>query len=367
MNTNFKTELSINIDFVKENLNKIKSILSEKIELMPVLKSDGYGTHLTKIPELFSNLKIKNIAVAIVQEGIYLRKKGYTDNIVLLSPSFYDEVEDIIKYELTPNACDFNLLKKLNKAAIFHDKVVNVHIEIDTGMGRNGIKPKELKYFCSNIEKLDKIKIEGIFTHFSSSSDNDEYTKKQIKSFNETLRTVDILTKKIKYIHACNSGGILNHQDAHYNMVRPGIMIFGYHYRSEMKKKIKLSPATILTSKICFINKIDKGEYSGYDRKYKAANKTIIAIITFGSADGLSGYEANKSYVVINKKIAKIIGICMNNIMIDITNIENVKVGTKVYFWDNEIITLDNVAGWNKTSKYIIFSNLSNRVSRKFI
>lgn len=352
--------LEIDTKEFKNNILKIQQYIGNDITIMPIIKSNGYGTYINKNLELIKRFKI--VGVANADEGEFLRKIGYTNEIFVLNQPDKDEIEKIIKNDLTVGISEVEFVKTLKKSS----KEIKVHIEIDTGMGRTGIYLEKIKEFINLLG--NNIKVEGIYTHFSVADSDFEYSQKQIEIFNKAIEEVQKLVGELKYKHASASNGIINLKSSHFNMVRPGIMIYGYKSCDDMYKNIDVKPIAKLKCKIIYIKDIEQGTSISYGRKFISNSKMRIATIPIGYADGVRRYLSNKGSVVINGKKAKILGlVCMDSIMVDISQIDNVKVGDYAYIWDNEIITLEEVARQCDTINYEILCNISDRVKREFI
>lgn len=243
-----------------------------------------------------------------------------------------------------------------------------IHIEIGTGMGRTGISPKRIKEFLDESNKYPNIKIEGIYTHFSCSDTDEEYTKKQIASFKEAVSVVQEEIKDLKYIHCCNSAGILNFKEAHFNLVRPGIILYGYYPNDNLKEKINLKPAVTLKSKISFLKEVEAGTSISYGRTFVTKRKSKIATVQLGYADGIRRCLSNKGEIIINNEKAPIVGtVCMDCFMVDVTDLKEVKVGDEVFIWDNKNITVEDIAKIYGTINYEVISTISNRVVREYV
>ena len=233
-------------------------------------------------------------------------------------------------------------------------------------MGRTGINVQDIENFIKKIKEYKNINIEGIYTHLSSADSDIQYTKKQLKIFDESVSKAKDILGELKYIHALASNGILNFNNRCYNSIRPGIIMYGYKSSSDTLKKIDLKPITKLKSKIVFIKSVENGFSIGYGRNYITTKETKIATIPIGYADGLKRELSNKGFVLINGMKAPIIGnVCMDSIMVDITDIE-AKEGDDVYIWDNKIIKLEDIAYMCNTINYEILSTISYRVTREF-
>lgn len=279
-----------------------------------------------------------------------------------------EDIDNILEHNITVGVCYNEFIKKLNEKAKLRGVKAKIHIEVETGMGRTGIQEKELDSVISKIKEMDNIFVEGIYTHFAESDSNIEYTKTQIEIFNRAVEKIKENFKSIKYIHCANSGAILNADTYPGNMVRPGIMLYGYYPCLKLKDKVNLKPICTLKTKISFIKEVEEGVSIGYGRTYITQRRTKIANVPIGYADGIKRALSNKGSVVINKQKVPIVGtVCMDSFMIDVTDLKNVRIGDDVYIWDNEMITVDDIAKQCETINYEILSTISNRVIRKAI
>lgn len=231
-----------------------------------------------------------------------------------------------------------------------------------------GLTPENTLEFVKKVKKLENIEIEGIYTHFSSADNNVEYTLMQINKFEYVLNSLKENEIKIPYIHASASSGILNFKNAHYNLVRPGIILYGYLPDKSLEGKINLKPSTKLKSTVAFLKTVPKGTKISYSGTYVTTKETKIATIPMGYADGYKRQLSNKADVLINGKRAPIIGtICMDNFMVDVTDIPKIKIGDKVILWNNNEITVEELAKKCDTINYELLSTISRRIPRKYI
>lgn len=356
------TVMEVDINAFKSNIEEIKKYIGNpNVNIMPVIKANGYGTWINRNLELIKDFKI--VAVATVDEGVYIRDLGFSNEIFVLNQPYVEEIDKIIKSNLTIGISSNEFVEELGK----HSYNVKVHIEIGTGMGRTGIHPDRVEEYIEKIKENNNIIIEGMYTHLSSADIDKDYTEKQLNSFEKAVNVAKELLGNIKYIHASASNGIINFKNSYYNLVRPGIIIYGYKSAHDTLEKINLKPICKLKSKITLIKTVKKGTSIGYSRSYITDKETKVATIPIGYADGLRRSLSNKGYVVINGKKAPIIGnICMDGFMADVSDISDVKIGDDVYIWDNEIITLEEVADISGTINYEIMSTISERVPRIF-
>lgn len=352
--------LEINIDNFEFNVEQIKKIVGSNVKIMPVVKANGYGTYINKRLDVLNEFEI--VAVANVDEAVFIRNLGYERDIFVLNQPFESEIEKIIKYNITIGISSYGFAEKLADIG----KDVIVHIEVGTGMGRTGIHPLKIEEYLKKLPA--NVKVEGIYTHFSSADVDDEYTEQQLKSFNIALEKAKEVLGEIKYIHTAASNALLNYKEAHFNLVRPGIILYGYPASDDTLEKISLKPVAKLKAKITFLKVVSKGTSIGYGRSFITDKETKVATVPIGYADGFRRTFSNGWEVLIKGQKAPIIGkVCMDSFMVDVTDIKDIEVGDEVIIWDNENITLEELAKKCDTINYEILCSISERVPRKFI
>lgn len=358
---NRQSYMEISKDKFRHNIEQIKRYVKDK-DIMPIIKANGYGTHVNKCLELIEDFSI--VGVACVSEAIDLRKIGYTGEIFVLNQPYIEDIDNIVKYDVTVGVCDINFVRGLVRT----NKLVKVHIELETGMNRTGVQSKYLESFIDDIVKYPSVVVEGVYTHFSSADVDTSYTNKQIELFNRGVELIKTKIDTIKYVHSSASNGLLNYDVSVCNMVRAGIIIYGYPSSVNTLDKIDIRPIAKLKSKINYIKVIDKDESVSYGRSYTSKGKITVATVGIGYADGVRRSLSNKGSVVIRGVKCPIIGsVCMDSFMVDVSKVTNVLVGDDVYIWDNEIITLEDIACIYQTINYEVISGIGERVPRVFI
>jgi len=353
------TVLEIDVKNFKHNVREIQNYVGNKNKIMPIIKANAYGTYINKNLELIKDFDI--VAVATVTEAIQIRNIGYDKEIFVLNQPYLEEVENITKFAVTVGVSSIDFVKKLGSL----NEKVKIHIEIGTGMGRTGIHPDRADEFCELIKTYGNIEVEGIYTHLSVADIDEEYTKKQLASFERAVES----TKKhfdLKYIHSMASSGIINFcKDNNVsNLVRPGIILYGYDADESLKGKLDIKPVAKLKSKVIFMKEVKEGTSIGYGRSYITTKQTKVGTVPIGYADGF--IRRNKgNYVYINNNKYKIVGnICMDMLFVLVDS--NVKVGDKVYLIkDNEHII--EIANYLDTIPYEIICLISKRVPRVYI
>ena len=344
------------------NIDKIKEKVNGKT-LMPVIKANAYGTYLNYRLDVVDLFDI--VCVATADEVAYIRKNGYKKEILILNQPCPHEIPNICAYKATTGVCD----KAFLEAAIESGKTIRVHLELETGMNRTGIKEDELDWFIEKIKAAKNIVVEGVYTHFSSADDDPAYTDRQFEIFKRGVEKVKENFDTIKYIHSSASTGIVHLQEDVTNSVRPGIIMYGYYPSQNEVDLIDIEPTCKLKASVAHVFWIDEGESVSYNRRFTSKRKTKVATVQIGYADGLRRELLGKGEVVIHGQKAPIIGtICMDSCMIDITDVEGeVSVGDQVYIWDNELITLEDIAKKCGTINYEILCTISSRVIRRYI
>ena len=352
--------MEVNLNNFEYNINKIQELVGNDVKLMPVIKASGYGTHISQRLDVINKFDI--IAVANVDEGVYMRELGYEKEIFVLNQPYISEIDKILKYNIVVGISSHAFAEALGKTG----KDVTVHVEVGTGMGRTGVHPYKIEEYLKSL--ASNIKVEGIYTHFSSADIDDEYTKKQLHSFTIAVDKAKEVLGDIKYIHAAASNALINYPEARFNLVRPGIIIYGYPGADDTLEKIDLKPIAKLKATVTFLKEVEEGTSIGYSRSYITTRHTKVATIPIGYADGFRRTFSNGWEVMIRGKKVPIIGkVCMDGFMADVTDIEDVAIGDEVIIWDNENIKLDDLANKCDTINYEILSTIGTRVPRKFV
>ena len=228
------TVMEVNINNFKYNIEQIRKKLNPNTIIMPIMKANAYGTYLNTKLDIVNQFEI--IGLATVDEGVELRKLGYQKDIFILNQPAASEIDKIIENNLVIGLSSKEFLEK----ARMQNKEMRVHLEIETGMGRTGISFEQIQDFIEEIQEARNIKTEGIYTHLSSPDIDNEYTKKQLEIFQKAVEKIMLSIKDIKYIHATASNGIIHYPEAHYNLVRPGMIMYGYESGEGIQEKIKL-------------------------------------------------------------------------------------------------------------------------------
>lgn len=363
----------INLDNLEYNVNNIKK-LSGKSEMIGVVKADAYGHGAIEVAETILKNGVTRLAVAVITEAVELRKAGIKVPIMILGYTPLNFAQDIIDYDIQPTVFSYDYASKLSSIAKDQNKKVRIHIALDTGMGRIGFLPCEDSVNAVyEISKLIGIEIEGLFSHFSTADESDKtYSQQQYKKykwFSEELHKKGV---SIKVRDLSNSAAITDLPETHFDAVRPGIILYGYYPSREVEMdKLPLKHVMTLKANIVHIKKLKKGEYISYGRKFKCERDSIIATLPIGYADGYTRRLGKDAKVIINDSFAPVVGrICMDQCMVDITDIENVKVGDEVILMGkSEHCSMDaeDIANILGTISYEVLCMISKRIPRIYI
>jgi alanine racemase len=358
----------IDLGAFRHNYETVRQITGADTAILPVLKADAYGHGVLPLAREALKAGSPAICIGTVDEGTELRKAKIAAPIIVLDGFLEEEVPEILKRRLTPVVFSVDMAELLNNAAKKDGKTLTVHIKFDTGMSRLGIPFTVAGESVKRIEKLKKIKVEGIMTHLASSTDaNSPQTEFQISRFDKIIGMVKNSKLSPKWIHSANSGGILNFPSSHYNSVRPGIMLYGILPAPIKNKKIELKPVMTLTSRIISVKTLPSGEGVGYNATYITPRTKRIGVVMGGYADGVKRLLSNQGSVLWENKTLPIVGnICMDNFMIDLSRAPNAVQGDEVILLgpQHEKISGQSWAEMATTIPYEIFCDIGRRVER---
>jgi len=327
--------LEIDLSNLAYNLKSIREKVGPAPDIIGVVKANGYGHGAYEITRALQKNGVKTFGVATLPEAIELREKGIDDEIItfgLIPDMFADAVTE---YNISPVTCSYQNALAISEEAKKYGKTIHGYIKIDTGMGRIGIQhdSPDAVSEVGKITALDNFKVKGLFSHFATSDDADTtYTKEQEKrfsAFQDKLRAKGI---NINYRSLANSGAIMQHPTSYYEAVRPGIILYGYYPCDDSDRtQISIKPLMSVKAAIVFIKKVAPGNSISYGRRFITDRESLIASITLGYADGFPRPYSPNAKAIVGGKIVRIAGnICMDQCMIDVTDVPNVKVGDEV-------------------------------------
>lgn len=363
----------IDLDAIKYNIDSIKRRVDTK-ELIAVVKADAYGHGALDVSKTLVENGATKLAVAVITEAMELRHGNINTPIMILGYTPLEFAADLINYDIEQTIFDLEYAKKLSEIALNLGKKAKVHVALDTGMGRIGflINDNSLNEILK-ISSLKGLEVVGIFTHFATSDESDKnYSNKQYKKFTDFNEKLISKGVNIPLKHVSNSGAIIDMPNTYLDGVRAGIVLYGY-YPSEdvLKQNLDLKKAISIKTQVAHVKILDKNEYVSYGRKFKTERKSIIATLPIGYADGYSRALTGKAKVIINGKFAPVVGtICMDQCMIDVTDIGDVHVGDEVIVLgkDKDLkFDADDMAKAMGTINYEVLCMIKQRIPRVYI
>ncbi|MCH5210981.1 MAG: alanine racemase [Oscillospiraceae bacterium] len=366
-----RTWAEVDLDAIAHNIKEIRKITNPNAQIMAVVKADAYGHGFLEVTRTLLENGADRLAVAVLQEGKQLRSRGVTVPILILGASGEETVEDLINFDITPSVFSYEFAKTLSYEAERKEKVTKIHIKIDTGMSRIGFlagdNNEEIVEEIIKISKLPYIEIEGIFSHFAASDETDKtYTLMQYKRFIEVCNALKDRGLDIPIRHICNSAGIMMYPEMHLDMVRPGVILYGMYPSDEVdKSRLNLIPAMTLKSTVTHVKEVPKDRGVSYGREYITDKRTKIATVPIGYADGYLRKLAREGKMIVNGEKVPIIGrICMDQCMIDVTNVYTIDRGDEVIIFGREGVTIDDLAAWLDTINYEVACVIGKRIPR---
>ncbi|MDD5097067.1 MAG: alanine racemase [Candidatus Omnitrophica bacterium] len=362
------TWAEVNLKNLEHNFKTIKSRLGHKINILVTVKADAYGHGLIPVTKRLVASGVNFLGVASIDEGIKLRAAGIKAPILVMGLVLKKDILPLFTYNLIPTVCDFEFAFALNQKAAKLNKPINLHIKVDTGMGRIGVLYSGAFHLVSKIHSLKFIKIDGIFTHFPLADINRKFTIAQIKLFHKLVVDLKKQGVAIPLIHAANSAGLIDYQDSHFTMVRPGLVIYGLHPKPGLK--INLKPVLSLKTRVIFVKQVPVGYGVSYGHAYVTKRKTCIVTLPIGYGDGYPRNLSNLGRILIGNTKMRISGrICMDQIMVDVGS-KKIKLGDEVVLIGKQgshQITTEELARLSKTIPYEIVCGLGSRIPRIYI
>lgn len=375
MKKDSRVKAVISLDAVEHNFREMRKNIAEETKMIAVIKADAYGHGAVPVAHLIEDYDyIWGFAAATAEEAIHLREAGITKPILILGIVFDEYFPELVRYEIRPAVCEYEEARKLSDEAVLQKKTVHIHIALDTGMTRIGFADaQENVEEIKKISELPNLEIEGMFTHFARA---DEYDRSpamvQLERYLDFSRRVEEAGVEIPLHHCSNSAGIIRMPEANLNIVRAGITIYGIYPSSEVERDIvKLEPVMELKSHVTYVKDVPTGAAISYGGTYVADRKLRVATVPVGYADGYSRQLSNKGWVLIHGQKAPILGrVCMDQFMVDVTEIGDVKKGDEVTLIGrdgDEFIGIEEIGDLCGRFSYEFACDISPRVPRVYI
>ena len=364
------TAVEVDLSILAENFNAIRRRVGP-VKVMPVLKANAYGHGVVRVAQVMEELGAEGIGVAVLEEGILLRESGIRIPIHVLGGVLGNQIPYFLKFGITLTAASIEILKQIEAAASSVKKKAKVHLKIDTGMERIGVHHYNADRFLEAAQTCRHIDVEGIFSHFANADAADlGYARLQLERFQEVLcfyETRGIPPPRLR--HMANSGAILQLPEAWFDMVRPGILLYGVYPSPEVKRTLPVRPALAWKSRVVYFKVIQAGSPVGYGSTWTGDHPVRAVTVPVGYGDGYFRSMSGKAMVIIRGRKYPVVGtVSMDQIVVNIesdsayTDDEVVLIGRM----GDETITCEDLAGWAGTIPYEILTNINTRVPRIF-
>jgi alanine racemase len=365
------TEALVSTENLARNTGLISRRVGGKTRIMGIVKANAYGHNVHKVAETLERSGISDFGVANIHEAIELKTGGalkQPSTILAFSSPLPSHIEFFLNYGIDMTICDSLTLHAAQEIAAAQNKTLAVQVKVDTGMGRLGTPPSIAMELLREIDQTPNIELKGIYTHFADCASSESFTKKQLAAFTTLTREYEHASSKTICKHAANSGAILSTPESWLDMVRPGILLYGYHPAQNINCPLDVKPVMQFEAKVIFVKSVPAGTTISYNRTWTAHEPTSIATIAAGYADGYARALSSRATVMINGKTYPQVGIVtMDQIMVDLGTRHDVKTGDKavLFGWDGP--SADDLARIAGTISYETLCSVSSRVKRIFI
>ncbi len=369
-----RTWAEINIDALISNFREIRRVTDKNSKIMAIVKADAYGHGFLEVAKALVKEGADAFGVALIEEAMQLRNSGFEQPILVLGSIPEEDYQEAIENNISLTVFSMETAMKLSGIAQKCGKIAKIHIKLDTGMSRLGYvigdENESVVEEVLEISKLPGVKIEGVFSHFSTSDEEDKsYTLMQLERFKSVCDTLKKKGLLDIICHIANSGAIIMYPDSHMDMVRPGVILYGLYPSNDVDKtKLPLTPVMTLKTKITHIKTLGKGRGISYGKEYITDGPTKVATVPIGYADGYVRSTAKEGMMLVSGQKVRILGrICMDQCMIDVTDVNNINVGDEVIVFSDKEILADDVAKWTSTINYEVVCLVSKRIPRVYI
>lgn len=365
------TIAEINLDHLKYNIQEIlKKVAPSKV--MAVVKANAYGHGAVPVARTALKTGATHLGVALVEEGIELRKNSIEAPILVFGGAFPEQFDDFLNYDLEITLYKFALIEQLNNRCAALQKKARLQVKIDTGMGRVGVNWQEAVNLVRKIKTFSHIDLVGIYTHFATSDEQDKtYAQQQLRRFNKVVEQLRAEQIQIPLVHAANSGAILDMPEACFNMVRPGMMMYGWYPSPETSESVPIRPVMSLKTRVLYVKDVAPGESVSYGRRFIAKRATRIVTLPVGYADGYNRLLTNKGMVLIQGKKFPVVGrVCMDLIHAKIGKKSEIRAGDEVVLFGqqgSETVSVYDICDLINTIPYEVCCWISPRVPRVYV
>ena len=363
------TLCTIDLAALRWNFRQVRAKVSSQVKILSMVKANAYGHGAPAVARALAEEGSDAFGVATLEEGLELRQAGIRSPILVVAGLFLEQLDQYFENDLTPVAYDIDSLRRLENAVQARSATMNVHLKIDTGMGRIGFLANEMDGWLDELKKLKALRLQGIFSHFSTAEHvAGDFTRAQLVTFSNLVQRLRAEGIAPPLVHLANSAATITLPAAYFDMVRPGIMLYGIYPSTAMANQIELKPVLSWQTRIVQLKKVPAGTSISYGQTFVTERESLIATLPVGYADGYSRLLSNRGAALIRGRRAPVAGrVCMDLTMLDVTAIANVQQGDEVVLLGRQgdaEISADEMAGWANTISYEVLTSIAARVPR---
>ena len=367
----FPSWVEVDLDALEWNIGRVRDLVPDGVRILLVVKADAYGHGAVRISQQARDCGVDMLGVATLDEGKELRSAGIELPILILSPVLREELDEVLENGLAVSASSVEFATAASAEAVRRGTICRMHVEVDTGMGRAGLPMDSAVDEINRMAAMDGLELEGIFTHFPASDVDSDYTGEQIGSFKAILDELSDAGITFDYVHTANSAAIVNFPASHFNMIRPGLLVYGHSPSLTLKDKVDVRPVLSFKSRILLVREIPAGSSVSYGRTFIAPSDMTIGVIAAGYGHGMSHRVSNRGKVLFRGASVHIVGrVTMDMTMIDLTGFDDPASGEEVVIFGRQgemELSVDDVAGWDGSLNYEVLCRISKRVVRIYM
>lgn len=364
--------VEVDVGLLRDNILAIRSRLPENVKFMAVVKADAYGHGAVACADTAIKAGADSLGVAIVEEGVQLRTAGVPSPIVVVYPEPPERAAEFLRWNLVATVDDLEFARALQKAAEAEGRPVGVYLKVDTGLGRYGVLPAKMPEFLRKLHKFPLLKVVGLFSHFATAGDVDRaYAAQQLRTFKQLIQDLQKAGEPLEAVSLTNSGAFLDLPESYFSTVRLGILMYGLYPTRFSTPSVPVTPIARLKTEILQLKEVPPGTSISYGRTFRTDRTTRVATLPIGFADGYPKALSNTGDVLVREKRARVLGqVCMDAMMVDVTDIEGASVGDEVVMFGRQgaaQIPVSELAARAGTSSYEILARLGSRLPRFYL
>ena len=362
---------TVDLSALRANLRTVRRLVGPGVEVLAVVKADAYGHGDVETARALCAEGVGRLGVATVAEGARLREAGVDAAILVLGGLYPDDAAALVRYSLNPVVTSLRLLRHLDAVGVEHGAEIPCHLKLDTGMGRLGLLPDAVEEWLPELDGLKAVRLQGVMSHFARAEEPESRScRGQLRAFRRTLKRIRAAGHDVPLVHMANSAAIMGLPEAHFDMVRPGGMLYGIYSHPPLAELVRLAPVLTWKTRVLQLKTLPKHSPISYGGTFVTCRESVIATVPVGYADGYKRSLSNKAAVLVRGRRAPVVGrVTMDLTMADVTAIEGVQPGDEVVLLgtqDGETISAEEMAGWADTISYEILTSIGRGVPRHY-